>query len=105
MKWSTFWDSYESTVHKNKDLSDVDKLNYLRLLLEHSAYDAIAGLTLSAANYKEAIEILEKRFGNKQMIIAKHMETLLNTEAVASDNNLKELRHLYDLRVCWAAWL
>ena len=96
MKWSTFWDSYESAVHKNKDLSDVDKFNYLRSLLERSAYDAIAGLTLSAANYKEAIEILEKRFGNKQMIIAKHMETLLNVEAVTSDNNLKELRHLYD---------
>ena len=65
MKWSTFWDSYESAVHKNKDLSDVDKFNYLRSLLERSAYDAIAGLTLSAVNYKEAIKILEKRFGNK----------------------------------------
>ena len=65
MKWSTFWDSYESAIHKNKDLSDVDKFNYLRSLLERSAYDAIAGLTLSAVNYKEAIKILEKRFGNK----------------------------------------
>jgi hypothetical protein len=94
MKWPTFWDSYESAVH-NKDLSDVDKFNYLRSLLERSAYDAIVGLTLSAANYQEAIEILKKRFGNKQ-IIAKHMETLLNAEAVTSDNHLKELRHLYD---------
>lgn len=93
MKWPTFWDSYESAVHNNKDLSDVDKFNYLRLL---SAYDAIAGLTLSAANYREAIEILKKRFGNKQMIIAKHMETLLNAEAVTTDNHLKELHNLYD---------
>lgn len=30
------------------------------------------------------------------MITAKHMETLLNTEAVFSDNHLKDLRHLYD---------
>ena len=27
MKWPTFWDSYESAVHNNKDLSDVDKFN------------------------------------------------------------------------------
>ena len=46
---------------------------YLRSLLQRSAYDAIPGLTLSAANYREAVEIL-KKFRNKQMIISKHME-------------------------------
>ena len=43
LKWPTFWDSYESAVHHNRDLSDVDKFNYLRALLKHTAYDAIAG--------------------------------------------------------------
>ena len=57
---ASFWDSYESAVHKNKDFSDVDKFNYLRSLLERSAYDAIAGLTLSAANYSEAVDILQE---------------------------------------------
>ena len=52
----------------------MDKFNYLRSLLERTAYDAIAGLTLSSANYREAIEILQKRFGNKQLIISKHIE-------------------------------
>ena len=96
MKWTSFWDSYESAIHNNDELTDVDKFNYLRSLLERTAYDAIAGLTLSSANYREAIEILQKRFGNKQLIIAKHMETLLNVEAVSSDQNLKDLRRLYD---------
>ncbi len=96
MKWSTFWDSYESAIHKNDDLTDVDKFNYLRSLLERTALDTISGLTLSATNYKEAIELLQKRFGNKPLIISKHMETLLNVESVASDQSLRELRHLYD---------
>ena len=64
MKWATFWDSYESAVHKNDDLTDVDKFNYLRSLLERTAHEAISGLTLSSANYREAINILQKRFGN-----------------------------------------
>ena len=76
MKWVPFWDSYESAVHNSESLSDVDKFNYLRSLLERTAYEAIAGLTLSSANYQEAIDILKRRFGNKQMIIAKHMEAL-----------------------------
>ena len=33
-----------------------------------------AGLTLTEANYKEAVEILQKRFGCKQRIISKHMD-------------------------------
>ena len=72
VKWTSFWDSYQSAVHANSNLSEVDKFNYLRLLLDSSAHDAIAGLTLSSANYQQAIEILRKRFGNKQIIISKH---------------------------------
>ena len=45
--WTAFWDSYESAVHLNSALSEVDKFNYLRSLLEKSAYDAITGLTLT----------------------------------------------------------
>ena len=30
--WATFWDSYESSIHLNPDLSAVDKFNYLHTL-------------------------------------------------------------------------
>ncbi len=96
MKWTSFWDSYESAIHSNELLPDVDKFNYLRTLLERTAFDSIAGLTLSSTNYQEAVEILKKRFGSKQLIITKHMETLLSFEAVSSDHNIKDLRRLYD---------
>lgn len=67
-KWTTFWDTSESAVHRNPVLSDIDKFNYLTSLLESAASEAIAGLTLTAANYDEAVATL-KRFGNKQSII------------------------------------
>ena len=63
--WTTFWDSYNSTIHENPDLSDIEKFNYLRSFLVHGATEAISGLTLTAANCKEAIQILTKRYGNK----------------------------------------
>ena len=96
MKWTSFWDSFKSAVHDNSALCEVDKFNYLRSLLERTAYDTIAGLTLSDTHYREAIELLQKRFGDKQLIISKHMETLLQIEAVTSDQNLRDLRRLYD---------
>ena len=95
-QWMTFWDSFKSAVHDNSSISDVDKFNYLRSLVERSAKEAIAGLTLSSANYHEAICILEKRFGNKKQIISKHMDALLAVEAVSSQYNVKGLRRLYD---------
>lgn len=66
-------------------------LTSLNSLLEGSASDATSGLKLTAANYGEAISILKKRFGNKQQIIAKHMNELLNIDAVISQYNLKGL--------------
>ena len=96
IKWTSFWDSYHSAIHLNSDLSDVDKFNYLRSLLDGTALEAIAGLTLSSANYQQALEILRKRFGNKQVIISKHMDTLLNMDTIPSDRHLRDLRRLYD---------
>ena len=96
LRWTPFWDSFESAIHSNDRLSEIDKFNYLRSLLEGTAYDAVAGLALSAANYGQAVEILKKRFGNKQLIISKHMETLLSFGAVTSDNHLRDLRRLFD---------
>ena len=83
-------------MHDNSTLSQVDKFNYLRGLLQHSALEAISGLALTDANYREAISILEKRFGNKQQIVAKHMDTLIHVEAVTSPHNVKGLRRLHD---------
>ena len=94
--WTTFWDSYKAAIHDNTSLSDVNKFNYLRSLLQGPALDAVSRLTLTAANYKEAVSILEKRFGNKQQIVAKHMEMILNIDPVTSTYNLKALRQLYN---------
>ena len=95
--WSTFWDIFESAIHKNPNLSDIDKFNYLNLFLENTAADAISGLTLTFGNYNEAIVILKKRFGNKQFAINKHMDVLLNLDPVTSIYDLKGLRSLYDI--------
>ena len=82
----------ESTIHNNTQLLAIDKFNYLHPLLKKSALQDVAGLKITAANYVEAIAIPKKRFGDKQKIIDKHMETLLHLETVPLHNfrNLHE---------------
>ena len=40
--------------------------------------------------------MLQDRFGNKQLIISKHMSTLLGLDKVNYSYHVKELRVLYD---------
>ena len=70
-KWVTFWDSFDSSIHSNPTLSNVDKFNYLNSFLESIAAESIAGLTLTSANYEEAVTTLKRRFGNTQLIVNK----------------------------------
>uniref|UniRef100_A0A1X7UZS4 Uncharacterized protein n=1 Tax=Amphimedon queenslandica TaxID=400682 RepID=A0A1X7UZS4_AMPQE len=95
-KWSLFWDVFESSVYKNATLTDIEKFIYLKSLLESAASDAISGMTLFAANYKEAVAVLQRRFGNKRFIIGKHLDSLWNLDTISSVNNTKSLRRLYD---------
>ena len=71
-------------IHLNRSLSNVDKFNYLRSYLESTAADAIAGLSLTSANYAEGVDTLKKRFGNTRSIVDKHMDGLLRLPIVTS---------------------
>ena len=51
------------SVENNETLSPVIKLEYLETQCEGPAYQAIAGLELSDANYQIAVDILKGRFG------------------------------------------
>ena len=95
-QWFAFWDSFIVAVHNNSQLVDVDKFNYLKSLLSGVALEAVQGLALTDANYKEAVTILQRRFGNRQQIIDKHMDQLLKAESVTSPCNVVGLRRLFD---------
>jgi hypothetical protein len=94
-KWNTFWDSFESAIHNNQDISKIDKFNYLNSVLEGPALRAIQGLTLTGANYDAAIDILKDRFGRTQQIITAHMDELLKISGCTGDR-LTSLRFVYD---------
>ena len=96
-KWMTFWDTFESAVHNNPALMSIDKFSYLTSLLESTASEAVAGLTLTAANYDEAVATRKRRFGSKQLIINRHMDLLLHLEPVTSQHNLKGPRQIFDV--------
>ena len=93
--WQEFMDSFNAAVHNSKALSDVEKFNYLRIFLEGEAQHTISGLSLTNDNYNEALNLLKNHFGNNQVIISAHMNTLVKIPSV-NNEDIKALRKLYD---------
>ena len=50
-KFYTFWESFESAVHNNEELSAVDKFNYLHSLLDGAAASSVQGLPFKADSH------------------------------------------------------
>ena len=96
VEFMSFREQFFSSVHKNNDLSEIEKFVYLKSLLGEKAMNVIKGLTLTEGNYNSAIELLDSRFGNKQVIINSHIENLANLPTVTSSSNVNDLRKLYD---------
>ena len=94
-QWQNFWDSFNSSIHTNMQLSQIDKFNHLHSLLEGQAARSIQGLPRTEANYNSAIDTLHKRFGKPQNIISKHMDEMLKIPGCANDN-ASQLRAVYD---------
>lgn len=94
--WLSFWSQYENAIHKNDDLSNVDKFNYLHSLVSGAPANAISGFSLTNENYAKAIELLKQRFGRNDLVINAHISKLLNLEPVKNPNNTFALRKLYD---------
>ena len=88
-EWQAFIDCFDSAVHSNPKLGNLDKMNYLKSLVEGPAAAAIKGLSLTWENYSSARKILEDRYGNKQLIISSHMDNVLKLPVVSSVNDVK----------------
>ena len=95
-QWTPFWESFESTIHTNANLADIDKFKYLQRSLTGEAAQTITGLPLSNENYKTAVELLNKRFGNRQIIVSRHIECLMALPKITKEQDLRGMRQLYD---------
>ena len=94
LKWTEFWDSFASTIHRNTSLSDVEKLNYLMRKLSGQAETSVLGILLSSENYAVSVELLKGRYGDTQSVVTSHYTKLINLKS--APNNPQGLRNLYN---------
>ena len=94
LDWLSFWDSYESAIHRNPSLSEVQKFNYLKSLLHGDASQTIAGFSMTNTYYAKAISLLQERYGQTHKIIQTYVQALLDIPPPL--NTVDSLRNYYD---------
>ncbi|KAI4473002.1 hypothetical protein M0804_015528 [Polistes exclamans] len=76
-EWRPFEELFSSMVKDNPDLSQVEKMHYLRTSLEGEAAKVVANLKLSADSFAIAWNRLSARFDNKRLLILAHLDRLM----------------------------
>ena len=96
LNWQGFWDQVNSAIHTKTNISDIDKFSYLKSFLCDSALCIVSGLSLSSLNYNHAIQLLQERYGNTQVLINAYMKKFFTIPPVKNDKDVRSLRKLYD---------
>ena len=56
----------------------------------------VSGLSLSSSNYNHALQLLQERYGNTQVLINAYMNKFVTIPPVKNDRDVRGLRKLYD---------
>lgn len=94
-EWFPFYDSFNSVIHSNASLNDIQRLQYLKAALTGDASELISSLEISDSNYKVAWNILRQRYDNKRVIVHNHVKALMELPSMTKEN-LGELRQIVD---------
>ena len=91
LKWQSFWEQYEVSIHTRRHLSNAEKLAYLRSSLKDgSAMAVIEGLTQSGDCYDEAIECLTSRYKRPRLVHQTHIKMIAEAPSL-KDGSGREL--------------
>ena len=96
LDWRTFWEQFEISVHDRREVSNAEKLAYLRNALKDGhAKSVIEGLSQSGDQYEEAIASLKSRYDRPRLIHQAHVRKVTEAPGL-KDGSGKEIRRLHD---------
>ena len=82
-EYSTFIQKFNSLIHRDDSLDDVEKLMYLQSGCLDEAKKIADGYAVTAANYQQLRDALHQMFGRKRMVIQSYMESIIDLPNVS----------------------
>ncbi|GFW45139.1 integrase_H2C2 domain-containing protein [Trichonephila clavipes] len=97
-QWLTFWNTFETTIHKNESLDKITKFNYLRTYLKGCALNSIDEKVGKLSDYEEVFneweneDIIEKVESHQEI----DEEHYLPHRPVFKENSTTKVRPVFD---------
>jgi len=98
-KWIFFKNSFETTIHRDPDLTPMQKYQYLIGQLQGEARQVIQVFTISDDNYWNAWKLLKDTYDNTMLIIEIHLEALLQFSDITKENKADSIRQSFGVRI------
>ena len=96
INWRSFWEQFTISVHDRTELSQSEKLAYLKhAVKDGSAKQVVEGLSGSGDHYKEAIDCLCTRYNRPRLLHQAHVQAIVDAPSLR-DGSGQELRCLHD---------
>lgn len=80
--WLSSKNAFRNMIDSQTDLSDVDKLHYLKSALIGEAANKVKIFAIDGINYTKAWELLERSYEVKRVLISQHLSLILNMPAL-----------------------
>ncbi len=103
LEFREFWEMYDATVHSERGISEVEKFNLLKTFLKGDAEALIKGFSVTSVNYQRAVDMLQERYGRKEIVLSSHMAQLQSLVAgleAKPSTSLQTLRTFYNAMEC-----
>jgi len=94
IQWENFRDVFQSLVADHHDLSNVQKLHYLKANLKGEAGSVLSNVQVTDANYIAAWTLLRRRYDNPRAIVNAHLQAFFDIPGAKSQtaHELKVIR-------------
>ncbi|XP_071052897.1 uncharacterized protein [Onthophagus taurus] len=96
--WSQFKDLFMSMIHDNDNISDVEKLHYLKMSLSDEPSQLLKNVVITNDNFSRAWQMLLERYENKRLLIDSQLNTLFNSCSLKNDSSLELKRLLGEVK-------
>ena len=96
MKWATFWAAFENQIGKRDEISDADKLIYLRRSIKHQpTQDFLETPREDADTYSEVVAELKRRFDRPKEVHKTLVQRLIQLTPIRETQD--EIKRLMDV--------
>nr|CAI5854032.1 unnamed protein product [Callosobruchus analis] len=93
--WVEFREIYNSLIHFNENISDIQKFHYLKAALQKDAANAIQCIDFTAANYKNAYDAVIERYDNVRLLTHNHVHAIFSISPITKET-ADEIRRIID---------